>query len=96
MPISTESRIRLIDERLPIQQMYETMYAQQVEDDIAARDQESPYRLNRDPKLYIRPFSELVGATASSPSEPVTLEVLNRVTHIKMEQQFDVVICGTG
>jgi lysine/ornithine N-monooxygenase len=76
--------------------MYETMYAQQVEDDIAARDHESPYRLNRDPKLLIRPFSDLVAASATSENGPVTLEITNRVTHITTTEQFDVVICGTG
>lgn len=76
--------------------MYETMYAQQVEDDIAARDNESPYRLNRDPKLLIRPFSDLVAASAPSASGPVTLEIINRVSHVTVQEQFDIVICGTG
>lgn len=82
--------------RLP-GQIYETLYSQQLEDDIARRDEEPPARLNRDPRLGIRPFTDLVGAEAPvDDSSPIKLRILNNITSVETTEEYDVVVCGTG
>jgi hypothetical protein len=78
-------------------QIYELMYAQQVDEDIAARDSSSATTLNRDPKLSIRPYTELVGATTRlTASSPLTLALRQSVALTTSSEEFDAVVCGTG
>ncbi|SGY84514.1 BQ5605_C009g05701 [Microbotryum silenes-dioicae] len=76
--------------------IYEAMYAQQVEEDIAKRDGTLD-SLKRSPKLIIHPYTELVGATTSgaSPSS-LTLVLRNLVASTVHSEEFDAVVCGTG
>ncbi|ORY82932.1 L-lysine 6-monooxygenase [Leucosporidium creatinivorum] len=77
--------------------MYETLYAQQVEVDIATRDNASFAKINRDPKLAIRPFIELTGARPpASADAPLTLELWHSATSLRSSDEYDLVICGTG
>ncbi|KAM0789864.1 hypothetical protein ACM66B_006710 [Microbotryomycetes sp. NB124-2] len=77
--------------------IYETLYAQQVEADIARRDEGSTERLNRDPRLVIRPFTEVSGAELSAETDKhIKLRVLNNITSVETVEDFDVVICATG
>lgn len=75
------------------------MYAQKVEEDIAASPDPtaSSITLNSDPKLTIHPYSELAGATLTS-SNDIILAIRNvvRATERETYREYDIVICGTG
>ncbi|KAK4046793.1 hypothetical protein OIO90_006435, partial [Microbotryomycetes sp. JL221] len=75
--------------------MYETLYAQQVEDDIAQRDGDTDENLRRDPRLGIRPFTEICGADMNE-RRSLRLRILNSVTAVESVEEYDVIICGTG
>lgn len=72
------------------------MYDQQVEEDINASEHKSP--LLTVPRLSIHPFSEIthakLGATQQAPT--VLLTVQNSILNTYREEEFDLVICGTG
>lgn len=77
--------------------MYETLYAQQLEVDIATRDNTSFAKINRDPKLAIRPFTELTGARPSASTDgPLTLDLWHSATSTRSSDEYDFVVCGTG
>ncbi|SCV74632.1 BQ2448_7661 [Microbotryum intermedium] len=76
--------------------IYEEMYAQQVEEDIAKRDGTLDL-LKRSPKLIIHPYTEIIGATTSgSSSSSLTLALRNLVASTVHSEEFDAVVCGTG
>ncbi|GAA6042901.1 hypothetical protein JCM8097_002760 [Rhodosporidiobolus ruineniae] len=85
-----------------LEELYETMYAQKVEEDIAARSFISASDLKRDPKLTLKPFTELVRAelspsSSSSASTPtVTLTLHNPILGETNDVEYDLVVCGTG
>ncbi|KAK4046044.1 hypothetical protein OIV83_006415 [Microbotryomycetes sp. JL201] len=77
--------------------IYETLYAQQVEMDIALRDEGSTRGLHHDPRLVIRPFSDVSGAEhLQSPEEHIKLRILNNLTSVETFEDFDLIICATG
>lgn len=65
--------------------------------DITTRDKESFETINRDPKLNIRPFTELVGARPpASTDSPLTLELYHSAASTRSSVEYDVVVCATG
>ncbi|BGP20483.1 hypothetical protein JCM10213_002277 [Rhodosporidiobolus nylandii] len=78
-----------------LEELYETMYAQKVDEDIAGRTSSSPSSLVRDPRLNLKPFTELVTADLTS-SSSVALRLFNPILSEAREVEYDVVVCGTG
>ncbi|GAA5868056.1 hypothetical protein JCM8547_000790 [Rhodosporidiobolus lusitaniae] len=79
-----------------LEELYQTMYAQKVDEDISARSPSSASDLVHDPKLNIKPFSALVSGDFDSSSSTVTLTIHNSVLSETREVEYDVVVCGTG
>ncbi|GAA5988469.1 hypothetical protein JCM11641_007160 [Rhodosporidiobolus odoratus] len=107
--LSEEHRKRVLDEAKStnysivnpkkLDEVYETMYAQQVEEDIAARSPAAASDLIREPRLNLKPFTELLAAdlvSSSSASSAITLTLFNPILSETREVEYDLVVCGTG
>ncbi|GAA5902510.1 hypothetical protein JCM6882_002771 [Rhodosporidiobolus microsporus] len=79
-----------------LEELYEAMYAQKLEEDIAARSSSSASNLTLDPRLNLKPFSELVAASVNPSSTAITLTLHNPILSETREVEYDAVICGTG
>ncbi|BGP43766.1 hypothetical protein JCM10450v2_007964 [Rhodotorula kratochvilovae] len=79
--------------------IYETMYHQKVEEDIAARTGSAVKSLARDPHLNVRPYTEIREAriaSTSSSSPAIRLTLFNPITRETREVEYDALVCGTG
>ncbi|GAA5833682.1 hypothetical protein JCM11251_003204 [Rhodosporidiobolus azoricus] len=79
-----------------LDEVFETMYMQRVEEDISARSSASSSNIVLDPHLALKPFSELVSASVDLSSSAVTLTLHNPILGETREVEYDAVICGTG
>lgn len=77
-------------------QLYHAMYDQQVEEDISARSPASASDLVSQPRLNIKPFTELVSAEVDPFSSAIILTLYNPVLRETREVEYDAVVCGTG
>lgn len=80
----------------PPSQVYEAMYDQKIEEDIAARSATGAGDLARDPRLTIRPYTEIREARIADSTSALALTLHNPITHETREVEYDVVVCGTG
>lgn len=71
------------------------MYDQKIEEDIAARSATGAEGLALDPRLTIRPYTEIQEAVVSE-SGALSLTLHNPITHETRQVEYDVVVCGTG
>ena len=75
------------------------MYSQKVEEDIAARTGTAAKDLAHDPRLNVRPYTEIreahVVSTGSS-SPAVRLSLFNPITREARDVEYDIIVCGTG
>lgn len=72
------------------------MYDQKIEEDIAARSATGAEDLARDPRLTIRPYTEIREARVAPSTSALSLTLHNPITHETREVEYDVVVCGTG
>lgn len=72
------------------------MYDQKIEEDIAARSPEGAEELAGDPRLTIRPYTEIRQARVGAATGALSLSLYNPITHESREAEYDVVVCGTG
>lgn len=72
------------------------MYDQKIEEDIAARSATGAGDLARDPRLTIRPYTEIREARIADSTSALSLTLHNPITHETREVEYDVVVCGTG
>ncbi|GAA5982521.1 hypothetical protein JCM10908_006681 [Rhodotorula pacifica] len=79
-----------------LEAVYETMYDQKIEEDIAARSATGAKDLARDPRLTIRPYTEIRQAHISESTSALSLTLHNPITHETRQVEYDVVVCGTG
>ncbi|GAA6052828.1 hypothetical protein JCM3770_006272 [Rhodotorula araucariae] len=82
-----------------LEAIYETMYHQKVEEDIAARTNNPAKSLARDPHLNVRPYTEIREAriaSSSSSSPVICLTLFNPITRETREVEYDALVCGTG
>ncbi|GAA5927133.1 hypothetical protein JCM3775_002454 [Rhodotorula graminis] len=82
-----------------LESVYTTMYSQKVEEDIAARTGTAAKDLAHDPRLNVRPYTEIREAHAvstDSSSPAIRLSLFNPITREAREVEYDVVVCGTG
>ncbi|GEM11242.1 L-ornithine N5-oxygenase [Rhodotorula toruloides] len=75
--------------------VYETMYDQKVEEDIAERTCAPAKDLLHDPRLNIRPYTEIREASPTS-SGAIELVLFNPITREERTETYDAVVCGTG
>ncbi|BGP35682.1 hypothetical protein JCM10296v2_007534 [Rhodotorula toruloides] len=75
--------------------VYETMYDQKVEEDIALRTGSPASSLTHDPHLNIRPYTEIREARPTS-SGAIELVLFNPITREERVETYDAVVCGTG
>ncbi|GAA5884756.1 hypothetical protein JCM3774_005806 [Rhodotorula dairenensis] len=79
-----------------LEAVYEAMYDQKIEEDIAARSATGAEDLARDPRLTIRPYTEIREARVADSTSALSLTLHNPITHETREVEYDVVVCGTG
>ncbi|GAA6009416.1 uncharacterized protein JCM10292_004285 [Rhodotorula paludigena] len=79
-----------------LEAVYEAMYGQKVDEDIAARSGIGAEELVRDPRLNIRPYTELREARADPSTSAITLSLFNPITRESREVEYDAIVCGTG
>ncbi|GAA5962679.1 hypothetical protein JCM3765_006164 [Sporobolomyces pararoseus] len=78
--------------------VYDEMYAQKLEEDIAERNVsrgEDASELLLDPKLNICPYTTILSASIAS-SSAVQLELRNTIKEENRTVEYDAIICGTG
>ncbi|BGO95943.1 hypothetical protein NBRC10512_005473 [Rhodotorula toruloides] len=78
-----------------LEAVYETMYDQKVEEDVAVRTGSPASSLTRDPHLNIRPYTEIREARPT-PSGAIELVLFNPITREERSVTYDAVVCGTG
>lgn len=84
---------------MPLLQVYTTMYSQKVEEDIAARTGSAAKDLAHDPRLNVRPYTEIREAhvvSSDSCSPAIRLSLFNPITREAREVEYDAIVCGTG
>ncbi|GAA5941186.1 uncharacterized protein JCM15063_006394 [Sporobolomyces koalae] len=74
--------------------VYDEMYAQKVEEDIAERNKDESALL-LDPKLTILPYTTLLSATVTE-SSTIDLELRNTIKEETRNVVYDAIVCGTG
>ncbi|KWU42464.1 hypothetical protein RHOSPDRAFT_21154 [Rhodotorula sp. JG-1b] len=104
--LGEEERTRVLDEAKntnysivnprTLEAVYEAMYDQKIEEDIAARSATGAGDLARDPRLTIRPYTEIREARIADSTSALALTLHNPITHETREVEYDVVVCGTG
>ncbi|GAA5961024.1 hypothetical protein JCM8115_002662 [Rhodotorula mucilaginosa] len=104
--LGEEERTRVLDEAKntnysivnprTLEAVYEAMYDQKIEEDIAARSAAGAGDLARDPRLTIRPYTEIREARIADSTSALALTLHNPITHETREVEYDVVVCGTG
>ncbi|GAA5830393.1 hypothetical protein JCM3766R1_002702 [Sporobolomyces carnicolor] len=78
--------------------VYDEMYAQKVEEDVAQRNAsrgQDDSGLLLDPKLNILPYTTLLSASIA-PSSAIELELRNTIKEENRTVEYDAIICGTG